>query len=166
MNFIVYKSKNGLLQMDQLDNLIYTIGTKIPRLGSPLVKTSPIFAYVRSGCHYSQEACHILQCEGFTDTRILNIWCNPKPAFVHIDDFYKVTDEEIPKKLLDAVQRQQVLSDTVPQIFAFQDGKWAYVGGCDDLKETHIVSAKNAMFNQKLATESSSSKNSTNNLKW
>ena len=29
--------------------------------------------------------------------------------------------------------------DTVPQIYAYQDGLWQYIGGRDDLRKTQIV---------------------------
>lgn len=127
--------------MNELADLVSVINTKEPRLNKALVKTSPLFVYVRTGCHYSQDACHIIELEGFENTHVINIWYRPTPAYVTVGDFEKKVDIAVPDELLQTKEMSDLLArkDTVPQIYAYQDGQWQYVGGRDDLRNTQIV---------------------------
>jgi len=143
--------------MDDLAQLTRAIDKKAPKLVSSISNADPIFAFVRTACHYSMEACHILQLERFKNVHILNVRYRPSPAFVHVNDFSSATDVPVPADLLKTHEfellAQRPAGDTVPQIFVRQNGVWYYVGGCNELKNTQIVPPDNVNSTNRLMLE-------------
>ena len=162
--FIVYKSKSlaGKMTSNYLDaDVITQLGKKLNEIGAmstdeaqkvaenALVRVIQpehvAFVLVRTGCHYSKNACAALVKLGLNNIIVFNVVVH---GFVEVVNFEhgRNTSEvfkdlkEVGKIVLDSSLFGNIVNSnrgnvhTVPEIFLWRDNQWDYLGGCDNIQ--------------------------------